>query len=40
MAWTMAPMRQVEHRARRNSRQDFSCAKVRSPGRAAGRGRG
>lgn len=32
MACTAVPMRRVEHRARRKSRQDFSCAKARSPG--------
>lgn len=26
MAWTMVPMRRVEHLARRSSRQDFTCA--------------
>ncbi len=30
--WTMVPMRRVEHLARRSSRQDFNCAKARSPG--------
>jgi hypothetical protein len=28
----MVPMRRVEHLARRSSRQDFNCAKARSPG--------
>jgi hypothetical protein len=32
MAWTMVPMRRVENLARLSSRQDFSCAKARSPG--------
>jgi hypothetical protein len=31
-AWTMVPVRRVAHLARRSSRQDFDCAKARSPG--------